>query len=198
MTKPMDHSLKDRQITISRVVAASPAKVWTCWTDPALIQRWFGPDGYSCVTKQIDLVKGGQWRFDMIGPDGTVWPNRHRFTLYAPMTRIEFLMDGDDDLVLLRPECGALLREGLGSGGLVEGHLIGGDPSTVEGQEFLESEQDADRFGIHTGQHRRGDEDDRAFRDECPVRAVVKDHGLLDDRLVSGSGDRDFAFGHWL
>lgn len=97
MTKPMDHSLKDRQITISRVVAASPAKVWTCWTDPALIPRWFGPEGYACQTKEINLVQGGLWRFDMIGPDGTVWPNRHRITLYAPTSRIEFLMDGDDD-----------------------------------------------------------------------------------------------------
>jgi uncharacterized protein YndB with AHSA1/START domain len=90
-------SLQDRQLTLSRLVAASPDKVWRCWTDPALIPRWFGPDGYSCVTKEINLVQGGQWRFDMIGPDGTVWPNRHRITLYAPVSRIEFLMDGDDD-----------------------------------------------------------------------------------------------------
>ena len=59
--------------------------------------RWFGPDGYSCITKEINLVPGGVWRFDMIGPDGTVWPNRHRFTLHAPTTRIAFLMDCDDD-----------------------------------------------------------------------------------------------------
>lgn len=97
MTKPINHSLQDRQITISRVVAASPAKVWTCWTDPSLMPRWFGPDGFSCQTKEINLVQGGLWRFDMIGPDGKVWPNRHRITLYAPTSRIEFLMDGDDD-----------------------------------------------------------------------------------------------------
>ena len=97
MTKAMDHGLQDRQITLSRVMAASPAKVWTCWTDPALIPRWFGPDGYTCVTKEINLVQGGQWRFDMIGPDGTVYRNRHRITLYQPTSRIEFLMDADDD-----------------------------------------------------------------------------------------------------
>ena len=93
----MDHSLQDRQITLTRVVNASPDKVWSCWTDPALIQAWFGPDGYTCVTKDINLVQGGQWRFDMIGPDGTIYPTRHRITLYAPTSRIEFLMDADDD-----------------------------------------------------------------------------------------------------
>lgn len=113
------NTLEDRQITLTRVLNASPARVWACWTDPALIHRWFGPDGYSCVTKQIDLVQGGQWRFDMIGPDGTVWPNRHRFTLYAPTSRIEFLMDGDDDttdpiqvVVTLTPDgAGTLLTQ---------------------------------------------------------------------------------------
>ena len=94
---PADTALADRQITLSRLIAASPQKVWTCWTDPTLIARWFGPDGHTCITRDINLVQGGQWRFDMIGPDGTVWPNRHRITLYAPFTRIEFLMDGDND-----------------------------------------------------------------------------------------------------
>ena len=88
---------EDRQIILTRTILASPERVWQCWTDPALIVRWFGPEGYHCVTKEINLVQGGQWRFDMIGPDGTVWPNRHRFTLQRPQTRIEFLMDGDDD-----------------------------------------------------------------------------------------------------
>ena len=87
----------DRQLVLSRFIAASPEKVWRCWTDPALIARWFGPDGHSCVTKEINLVVGGVWRFDMIGPNGAVFPNRHRITLHNPITRIEFLMDGDDD-----------------------------------------------------------------------------------------------------
>jgi uncharacterized protein YndB with AHSA1/START domain len=88
---------QDRQLTLSRLIHAAPAKVWRCWTDPTLLPRWFGPDGFSCQTKEIALKPGGVWRFDMTGPDGTVWPNRHRFTLHEPPARIEFLMDGDDD-----------------------------------------------------------------------------------------------------
>ena len=44
-------------------------------------------------------------------PDGTIWKNRHRYTLHQAPTRIEFLMDGDDDanppmdvVVTLHPE----------------------------------------------------------------------------------------------
>ena len=87
----------DRTLTLTRLIAAPPEKVWRCWTDPTLLPRWFGPDGFSCNTKEIDLRPGGLWRFDMIGPDGKVWPNRHRFTLHDPHSRITFLMDGDDD-----------------------------------------------------------------------------------------------------
>ena len=89
--------MNDRQLTLTRLIDAPPEKIWRCWTDPALLPRWFGPDGHSCVTKTIDLTEGGQWRFDMIAPDGTVWPNRHRFTRHVPPRLIEFLMDGDDD-----------------------------------------------------------------------------------------------------
>lgn len=92
-----DHPVADRQLILMREMAASPAKLWRCWTDPALLPRWFGPEGFSCRTQSIDLREGGHWRFDMIAPDGTIWPNRHRFTLQRPQTRIEFLMDGDDD-----------------------------------------------------------------------------------------------------
>jgi uncharacterized protein YndB with AHSA1/START domain len=87
----------DRRMTLTRVIAATPAQVWDAWTNPAILPRWFGPVGYSCTTKEIDLRTGGIWRFDMLGPDGTVWPNRHRFTRYTPMTGIEFLLDGDSD-----------------------------------------------------------------------------------------------------
>lgn len=109
----MSVSEADRQIVLTRLIAAPPAKVWQCWTDPDILPRWFGPEGYSCVTKTIDLRQGGQWSFDMIGPDGKVWINRHRYTLYDPPKRLEFLMDDGDDadepmrvVVVLEPEAG--------------------------------------------------------------------------------------------
>jgi uncharacterized protein YndB with AHSA1/START domain len=87
----------DRRLTIERLIAAPPDRIWAAWTDPDLLPRWFGPEGYTCRTHEIDLRQGGLWRFDMIGPDGTVWPNRHRYTLFRPVERIEFLMDADSD-----------------------------------------------------------------------------------------------------
>lgn len=105
--------MQDRQIILTRLIAAPLAKIWQCWTDPAMLPRWFGPEGYCCVTKEIDLRQGGLWRFDMIGPDGRIWPNRHRYTLSDPPKRLEFLMDDDEDgsetmqvVVVLEPDAG--------------------------------------------------------------------------------------------
>jgi uncharacterized protein YndB with AHSA1/START domain len=105
--------MQDRQIILTRLIAAPAAKVWQCWTDPDILPRWFGPEGYVCKTKEIDLREGGLWRFDMVGPDGKIWPNRHRYTRFIPQKRLEFLMDGDDDaaqpftvVVVLEPEAG--------------------------------------------------------------------------------------------
>lgn len=91
-----------RQITISRVIKAPPATVLRCWTDPAILPRWFGPDGFACHTKEIDLREGGLWRFDMVG-HGQTWANRHRY-LVMNQDRIEFLMDADADGEPMRVE----------------------------------------------------------------------------------------------
>jgi uncharacterized protein YndB with AHSA1/START domain len=99
-----------RQITISRLIAAPPATVLRCWTDPAILLKWFGPDGFTCITKEIDLREGGLWRFDMVG-HGQTWPNRHRY-LAMTQNRIAFLMDADAEgepmqvEVVMTPEAG--------------------------------------------------------------------------------------------
>jgi len=87
----------DRTIVLTRFIKAPPETVWRCWTDPTILPQWFGPEGYSCRTKQIDLRQGGLWQFDMIGPDGKVWPNRHQYTLFDAPHRIEFTMFDDAD-----------------------------------------------------------------------------------------------------
>jgi uncharacterized protein YndB with AHSA1/START domain len=86
----MDRSAENRTMTLSRDIAAPVAAIWDAWTDPEALPKWWGPDGFSCRTTRIDLRDGGEWVFDMIGPDGTVFPNHHRYTRVIPMERIEY------------------------------------------------------------------------------------------------------------
>lgn len=68
-----------RTMIITRTVPAPVDRVFEAWTDPARLPQWWGPDGFSCRTRRIDLRSGGEWVFDMIAPDGTVFPNHHRY-----------------------------------------------------------------------------------------------------------------------
>lgn len=57
-------------LTIERVVPASPARVWRAWTEPAQVQRWFSPRPWQVAECRIDLRPGGEFHVVMRGPDG--------------------------------------------------------------------------------------------------------------------------------
>jgi len=84
--------LSDRTMTITRLIAAPVEAVWGAWWNPLSLPQWWGPSGFSCRTQRIDLREGGEWVFDMIGPDGTVYPNHHRYGTARPMDRIEYTL----------------------------------------------------------------------------------------------------------
>lgn len=69
----------ERTMVLQRVIKAPRSVVWNAWMNNETLPRWWGPEGYSCRTKRIDLRSGGEWVFDMIGPDGTVYPNHHLY-----------------------------------------------------------------------------------------------------------------------
>lgn len=69
----------ERTMVLERVIRAPRQLVWGAWMNPETLPQWWGPEGFSCRTKRIDLRAGGEWVFDMIGPDGTVFPNHHLY-----------------------------------------------------------------------------------------------------------------------
>jgi uncharacterized protein YndB with AHSA1/START domain len=89
----------DREIVIGRVIDAPRSLVYSAWTDPDQIQAWFGPEGFTIETREIDLKPGGVWRFDMVAPDGTRYTNRMVFLgMEAPaLIEVEHGSDRDDD-----------------------------------------------------------------------------------------------------
>ena len=88
----MTDDQSDRTMLLERVIKAPVPVVWGAWMNPETLPLWWGPDGYSCRTTRIDLRQGGEWVFDMIGPDGTVFPNHHLYTLVRPQERLEYAL----------------------------------------------------------------------------------------------------------
>ena len=67
-------SVAKRTMVLQRVIRAPRSIVWGAWMNSETLPSWWGPEGFSCRTQRIDLRSGGEWLFDMIGPDGTVFP----------------------------------------------------------------------------------------------------------------------------
>jgi len=85
-------SVAERTMVLQRVIQAPRSIVWGAWMNPETLPQWWGPDGFSCRTKRIDLRTGGEWVFDMIAPDGTVFPNHHLYHEVRPEERIGYAL----------------------------------------------------------------------------------------------------------
>lgn len=69
----------EREIRISREFDAPRESVFEAWTEPDIIGRWWGPDGFTTTTHHMDFREGGAWDFIMHGPDGTDYNNFIRY-----------------------------------------------------------------------------------------------------------------------
>lgn len=81
-----------RTMLLQRRIAAPRSTVWGAWVNEKTLPQWWGPEGFSCKTQRIDLRSGGEWVFDMIGPDGTVYPNHHLYQVVQPEDRIAYTL----------------------------------------------------------------------------------------------------------
>lgn len=46
-------------LTISRLIPASPARVWQAWSQPEQLANWWIPAPLTCKVVQLDLRPGG-------------------------------------------------------------------------------------------------------------------------------------------
>ena len=52
-------------ITIERLFRAPPDKLWRLWTTESGLAAWWGPDGFACTVRSLDLRVGGGFEIAM-------------------------------------------------------------------------------------------------------------------------------------
>lgn len=63
-----------QELEVSRVIRADQGRVFSAWTDPDKIVKWWGAGGVVCTEAEVDLVVGGRYRFANQAPDmATMW-----------------------------------------------------------------------------------------------------------------------------
>jgi uncharacterized protein YndB with AHSA1/START domain len=66
----VENPTDDRVLTISRVIAASPEKLYDAWTNPEVMLKWWGPEGVTVPEHRLDIRVGGGWKTTMLQPTG--------------------------------------------------------------------------------------------------------------------------------
>jgi uncharacterized protein YndB with AHSA1/START domain len=81
----------DREIVVSRVIDAPRELVFEAFTEVRHLSRWWGPDGFTTTTRAFEFRVGGEWDFEMRGPDGTDYQEWISWTEIVAPERIALL-----------------------------------------------------------------------------------------------------------
>ncbi len=86
----MTVSNEERELVLRREVPFARELVWKAMTEPEHQNRWWGPDGFRNENVTMNFQVGGAWTFEMVGPDGTRYPNHSVFKEITPPSRLVF------------------------------------------------------------------------------------------------------------
>ena len=84
-------------LEIKRFINAPRERVYTAWTDPAELQRWFGPEDVRTIKIDADVRVGGKYRWDLQKQDGEEWSCLGEYRELVPGKKIVFTWKWDDD-----------------------------------------------------------------------------------------------------
>ena len=104
----------NRELTLTRVFDAPRALVFKAWTTPAHMMRWWGPNGFTCLSCSIDLRVGGEWRLAMRSPNGIEDRQRGVFREIVEPERIVFTYQFEE--FAGRPDSGRPMNDGAAPG----------------------------------------------------------------------------------
>jgi uncharacterized protein YndB with AHSA1/START domain len=79
-------------LTLKRRIKAAPAQVFSAWTDPEKLARWFGPTNTAAgsVRAQIDVRPGGRYRIGFETDDGELHQVAGVYREVVPDSRLVF------------------------------------------------------------------------------------------------------------
>ena len=75
---------------LERVLPAPPDVVFRMYAEPELLAQWWGPEGFTSPTIELDLRVGGRYRIAMQPPEGESFVLAGEFRAVNPPTRLVY------------------------------------------------------------------------------------------------------------
>lgn len=60
---------KEKSILVAREFNATIDKVWRAYSEPELLDQWWGPAPWRAETKYMNFTPGGHWLYAMVSPE---------------------------------------------------------------------------------------------------------------------------------
>lgn len=94
-----------REIVTTRLLDAPRELAFDAWSRSDVLERWWGPQGFTTTTHAFAFRVGGGWRLTMHGPDGKDYPNRLVYDEIVKPERIVYSHHGGVDGVPAQFRC---------------------------------------------------------------------------------------------
>ncbi len=93
----MSNDTHKHDLVINRTFNAPVEQVWQAWTDGATLQKWWGPEGFTCPLARLDVREGGTSLVAMRSPEhGTHYSTWH-YQQIVPQERLDFIHNLADE-----------------------------------------------------------------------------------------------------
>ncbi|MCV9927866.1 SRPBCC domain-containing protein [Flavobacterium sp. LS1R49] len=93
----MENRVNKNEVFIEETFNASPEKVFSAWTDPEKLMKWYAPDGCTIHFKKIKVETGGEFHSCISNPQfGDCWCIG-KYKEILPNTKIVFTLINADE-----------------------------------------------------------------------------------------------------
>jgi len=77
-----------KEIYSERELEVPVSKLYEAFSNPTILKKWWGPEGFSNTIHEFDLRPGGKWLLTMHGPEKGNYENSSVFTEVVPLEKV--------------------------------------------------------------------------------------------------------------
>jgi uncharacterized protein YndB with AHSA1/START domain len=92
----MSNDDHDTMLRLERLIPSPPELLFSLWTDPAQLLRWWAPEGYQPEVDALDARPGGRWRTILRRADGHTLATSGIYRIVEPPRRLAFSWAWED------------------------------------------------------------------------------------------------------
>lgn len=92
-----ENQATDNGLVITRTFDAPRELVFKAWTEPAHLQQWWGPKGFSLEIVKLDLRPGGIFLGSQRSPEGFVMWGKFVYQEITPPEKLVFIQSFSDE-----------------------------------------------------------------------------------------------------